>query len=356
MKKLNQKGITLIALVVTIIVLIILAGISINLLFGDNGIIKKAQDAGSEFKKSSNEEEIGLADLDRQIDNYLNGINGGSGNNNPVTTEDLGKYGRKVLNYTAQDLVWRFFHEDDNNIYLISETQDGEYPIESVDVLNYDSETRIYSAKDPSYVSGESVSQEGRALNSLAAGATSNALGTNPEGTNLFTSSNTNESILAVAYLCDTSDDGPWAAYKQEPAAWAMGGPTIELFAASYNTTHQGGNQVTLVIEDGGYTSSNMYGDGSHGRVGWFTKNEFHGIYRLKDEEDTYNMWWVASPGYSGWLECAMAIIDGSLQGIGCEYQEGWISDMNTMWNLSSRPVVCIPKSSGFVCEFANEL
>ena len=39
--KKNQKGITLIALVITIIVLIILVGISINLLFGDNGIIKK---------------------------------------------------------------------------------------------------------------------------------------------------------------------------------------------------------------------------------------------------------------------------------------------------------------------------
>ena len=39
----NSKGITLIALVVTIIVLIILAGISINLILGDNGIITKAQ-------------------------------------------------------------------------------------------------------------------------------------------------------------------------------------------------------------------------------------------------------------------------------------------------------------------------
>lgn len=39
-KQLN-KGITLVALVVTIVVLLILAGISINLLLGENGIIKK---------------------------------------------------------------------------------------------------------------------------------------------------------------------------------------------------------------------------------------------------------------------------------------------------------------------------
>ena len=36
----NNKGITLIALVVTIVVLLILAGISINALIGDNGLIK----------------------------------------------------------------------------------------------------------------------------------------------------------------------------------------------------------------------------------------------------------------------------------------------------------------------------
>lgn len=42
---LKQNGITLIALVVTIVVLLILAGVTINALFGDTGIIKRAQDA-----------------------------------------------------------------------------------------------------------------------------------------------------------------------------------------------------------------------------------------------------------------------------------------------------------------------
>ena len=39
----HAKGITLIALVITIIVLLILAGVAINALFGDNGLITKAQ-------------------------------------------------------------------------------------------------------------------------------------------------------------------------------------------------------------------------------------------------------------------------------------------------------------------------
>ena len=44
-KKRATKGITLIALVVTIVVLLILAGVSINLVIGNNGIITKAGDA-----------------------------------------------------------------------------------------------------------------------------------------------------------------------------------------------------------------------------------------------------------------------------------------------------------------------
>ena len=41
--KTKEKGITLIALIVTIIVLIILAGVSINLILGKNGLIEKAK-------------------------------------------------------------------------------------------------------------------------------------------------------------------------------------------------------------------------------------------------------------------------------------------------------------------------
>ncbi|MFR7874775.1 MAG: hypothetical protein ACLU33_06080, partial [Christensenellales bacterium] len=39
----NKKGITLVALVVTVVVLLILAGVSLNLLIGNNGIITRTQ-------------------------------------------------------------------------------------------------------------------------------------------------------------------------------------------------------------------------------------------------------------------------------------------------------------------------
>ena len=46
-KKKNARGITLIALVITIIVLLILAGVTINALSGENGILKRATQAYS---------------------------------------------------------------------------------------------------------------------------------------------------------------------------------------------------------------------------------------------------------------------------------------------------------------------
>ena len=53
MKTKEMKGITLIALVITIVVLLILAGVSISLLLGDNGIITKAKEAQDSYSKSA---------------------------------------------------------------------------------------------------------------------------------------------------------------------------------------------------------------------------------------------------------------------------------------------------------------
>ena len=59
-KKNNQRGISLIVLVVSIIVLIILAGVSIAMLVGENGIITQAQRAAQETEQAKVLEEINL--------------------------------------------------------------------------------------------------------------------------------------------------------------------------------------------------------------------------------------------------------------------------------------------------------
>ena len=50
MNRKNQSGITLVALVVTIVVLLILAGVSINLVLGENGLITQAKEAREQTK------------------------------------------------------------------------------------------------------------------------------------------------------------------------------------------------------------------------------------------------------------------------------------------------------------------
>ena len=69
-------GITLVALVVTIVVLLILAGVTITMLFGENGIIKKAQEAKEETERDQQETQQGLQDLNDQMSTILNGNDG----------------------------------------------------------------------------------------------------------------------------------------------------------------------------------------------------------------------------------------------------------------------------------------
>ena len=96
--KTETKGITLIALVITIIILLILAGISIAMLTGENGILKKAQESKNTTVYKSDIENIKLAystmkmyegktaeDLEQHIAEYIDG-------NIKVTLEDNGIY------------------------------------------------------------------------------------------------------------------------------------------------------------------------------------------------------------------------------------------------------------------------
>lgn len=69
----RNKGITLIALVITIIVLIILAGVSINLVLGQNGIFNRAKQGAKDYKIASIEEKVRQEILDLSADKLLEG-------------------------------------------------------------------------------------------------------------------------------------------------------------------------------------------------------------------------------------------------------------------------------------------
>ena len=82
----NTNGITLIALVVTIVVLLILAGVSINAVFGQDGIIKKAKDAQNRMDQAVENDQKSINELNSWIESKVNGTTGGntSGGDDPV--------------------------------------------------------------------------------------------------------------------------------------------------------------------------------------------------------------------------------------------------------------------------------
>ena len=84
----NNKGITLVALVVTIVVLLILAGVSINLVLGNNGIIAKAQEAKTKQAEASQNDLKGMNSLIEQMESTLNG-SGNGGKTEPETVPYL---------------------------------------------------------------------------------------------------------------------------------------------------------------------------------------------------------------------------------------------------------------------------
>ena len=74
----RNKGVTLISLVVTIVVLLILAGITIGTIFNDNGIIKKAQEAANATEEGAKNDQAAINGLLNEMDSIINGIGGGN--------------------------------------------------------------------------------------------------------------------------------------------------------------------------------------------------------------------------------------------------------------------------------------
>ena len=86
--KKQVKGITLIALVVTIIVLLILAGIALNLTIGQNGIFIRAQKSVNTWRNGESNEQIVMGELEDLVDGYLKENGEGQGGDDTTTVVD----------------------------------------------------------------------------------------------------------------------------------------------------------------------------------------------------------------------------------------------------------------------------
>ena len=85
----QEKGITLIALVITIVILLILAGLTINLALGDGGLAQKAKEATENYQLAQEAEEDLIQELEENMNPTEEGYNSVEGVNEPVLTEGM---------------------------------------------------------------------------------------------------------------------------------------------------------------------------------------------------------------------------------------------------------------------------
>ena len=105
------KGITIVSLVVTIIVLLILAGVAINFTIGEDGIFKRAQNAAKRYENAQKNEEKELQSLSNYIDNVMNENNISEEDDDEELITNVkeaiqkGKYTRKIQLYMMNIII-----------------------------------------------------------------------------------------------------------------------------------------------------------------------------------------------------------------------------------------------------------
>ena len=200
----------------------------------------------------------------------------------------------KKINFVSQysdNLIWRLFYADDDYVYLISSK------------LSSDGTKEINSQKTAAIASGYLGAMDQHTGNYSGSAAITDQFLRSLNSTwylTLGSNEATNENAKAVAWLMDQN---VWSGWKDENglAKYVIGGPTLELFAKSYNSTASSNNTNEIK-----YTANTEFGYSVTNRsnvsneILTFNYNNNHGIYTSKIEEvytDTgYESYWIASP------------------------------------------------------------
>ena len=345
MKNLKEKnGITLIALVISIIILLILAGITVASLTGDNGLIGKSGEAKNATEEAAIKEDLEvnvLASYKKANINYdllnskLSNINGLKYKNNLISdTNKITKlpdwvdikgykfdiledgtiekrpdyeklrnmYGTVLNGYDAgKDLdetkkidSWQLLYADEEYkelFFIASNTLPAPQPTET-------GIPRV-SSKGVSYTGSNSVLdfEYGKRYNRLWLEKCIN--------------SNKYNNAKAVAYLCDPDN---WEDYKTGNAKYAVGAPTQEIIVASFENT-QVNNLELEGVNTMGYNRNNI------------TSGLNNGVYKSTAK------YWLASP-YNDHQEYVNTVSGSRIN-----------DDRYGYKTVGLRPVVCFPAS-----------
>ena len=138
----NQKGITLVALVITIIVLLILAGVSISLVLGNNGILTKASDAVVKNEAAVAAQEVQTASADANMTYYAAWTEDGTVKKSSYYTTNVFKNNCASASQVAITPV----ADDNTEIYVKYSTSTGANYYFKITVADGDSEAIAESA------------------------------------------------------------------------------------------------------------------------------------------------------------------------------------------------------------------
>ena len=357
------------------------------MLIGDNGIISKAQNAKNNTDESQELEQIQLAattaktnenstinkqTLRQELKN-IPGIEGVPETDNEaeekafpwIVKGNTGKeyiidekgnvtkkgikisasdYGAVVTNYNkvydssehekdnTKGNVWRVFYDDGINVYLIA---DDYAKYDDVKDVYKNPENKLYKNSDyglsfNSIVDDKAYSDGSKWIidHSKAKKWLNQYLIENPTSTNI--------NIKAVAYLMDTEiwskkfSDNKYAEY-------AIGGPTLEMYCASYKETHP-----DKYIECEAKNSTNGYGikwkddENYSNSINGIKPNENNKIYMKIDNNKTYGMWLATTPAND---------IKGIIYVGGYSINQRAYNDNYNNNSPGLRPIVCLKPS-----------
>ena len=101
----QARGITLVALVITIIIIIILATVTINMAFGDDGIIKRAEQAKDMYANDTAYTDQAMANATAYLDEMLNGVTGGGTDKPEIPTMPISEAKQQNDGMTEKTIV-----------------------------------------------------------------------------------------------------------------------------------------------------------------------------------------------------------------------------------------------------------
>lgn len=338
----TNKGITLISLIITILVLIILAGVSISLLDGDNGTVKKAGDAKEEYETALKKEENELSKWQDRIDAYLS--NNGNENTNVKIAQIIEpkNYGDPIK-YSANGIEnWKIFYNDGTYVYIIAtDYLENEYlPVNA----------RV--SKLEGYPHSAYWKSDGDELNDLVGARNIDAAVANKYKLNWLNSypESTNKNIKAVSTLLDTE---VWKVFVDTKyAESAIATPTLDMFAESWNQKYSDGTQLYYdCMSDVGYYVTTISPEERTDEVTttYTSLSQETGYdetlyFPYKDTHNNSNGYWLSSPSsYVVQGEQAVAYVYRT--GIIGASQDGCCgsgSSETAGADFGLRPVVCL--------------